>query len=76
MNEVKKILSQSIGLDNMILFGKKYECSICGAKFKTEKELLDDMEKHKQGIFRCEACNEDFADEGSMKIHRARDHRI
>jgi ribosomal protein L37AE/L43A len=60
----------------MALFGKKYECKICGSKFKTEKDLLEDMERHKKGIFRCESCNEDFADEGSMKMHRARDHRI
>ena len=60
----------------MVLFGKKYECRICGSKFRTEEELLDDMEKHKRGIFRCESCNEDFADEGSMKMHRTRDHRI
>ncbi|MEM2759280.1 MAG: hypothetical protein QXU32_03855 [Nitrososphaerales archaeon] len=58
------------------MFSKKYECSICGAKFQSEKELLDDLKKHEQGIFRCEACKEDFADEGSVKMHRARDHRI
>lgn len=59
----------------MGLFGK-FQCDICGAKFKTEKELADDREKHRQGIFRCEPCNEDFADATSMKMHRARDHRI
>jgi DNA-directed RNA polymerase subunit RPC12/RpoP len=60
------------------LFGKKYGCGNCGSVFKDREDLLEHAEQvhNKNTTYLCITCDESFNNEGSFKLHMARDHRI
>lgn len=71
---------------NTALFGKKYACSGCGAKFKSEGELKEHSKVHMAsmapghsqggggGNFKCGGCGASFASESDLKAHSAKMH--
>jgi predicted RNA-binding Zn-ribbon protein involved in translation (DUF1610 family) len=70
--------------DEMEFFGKKFECKACGAKFKTEDELMEHGRMHMAGAedhsshehFSCAACGESFHSEAELKQHGQQYHRM
>ena len=65
----------------MGLFGKKYKCQTCGAKFDSEGKLTEHAKKHmqaasKQAIdtFRCATCGATFATEAQLDEHMKKAH--
>ncbi|AFU58912.1 zinc finger C2H2 domain-containing protein [Candidatus Nitrososphaera gargensis Ga9.2] len=67
---------------NMELFGKKVECKACGAKFKSEEELMEHGKMHMGEThdhsdhehFACKACGVTFHSEVELKEHGQKHH--
>ena len=65
----------------MGLFGKKYKCETCGAKFDSEGKLTEHAKTHMQassqqtaGAFKCATCGASFASEAHLDEHTRKAH--
>ncbi len=60
------------------LFGKKYKCDTCGAKFKSQSELTEHGKTHmmssQTGSFKCQSCGMSFPSQADLKQHAQKAH--
>jgi DNA-directed RNA polymerase subunit RPC12/RpoP len=63
------------------IFGKKYKCPTCGAKFDSELKLNEHVKVHAQAppqqaakTFTCATCGATFASEAHLDEHTRKDH--
>ncbi len=66
----------------MGLFGKKYKCEACGAKFDSEAKLMEHnkmahMQATQQmGSFKCGSCGATFKSQAELMEHSNKAHRM
>ena len=65
----------------MRLFGKKYKCQTCGAKFDSESKLTEHSKMHVQAAsqqavdtFKCATCGVTFTSEAELDEHMRKAH--
>lgn len=65
----------------MGLFGKKYRCQTCGAKFDSEGRLTEHAKTHVQAApqqavdtFKCATCGATFTSEAQLDEHMKKAH--
>jgi len=63
------------------IFGRKYKCQTCGAKFDSEDKLSEHAKIHTQAApqqaadaFACATCGATFASEAHLDEHVRKDH--
>ncbi len=66
----------------MGLFGKKYKCDTCGAKFDSQDKLMEHGKMHMQtsaqttASFKCSSCGMSFGSQNELMERSKKAHRM